>query len=173
MSLMKLPTVLKAFDLWINNESYAGSCTKVKLPDLKRKFEEMQSGGLTRAIQIDVGSDLMSLEFEMAGLDVSLLKDYASNSIDGVYLAFMGSLESDDAFTASALEVHVWGRYESLAFGEQAAGTLGATAATLNVDRIKIISNNNVLLEDDPRSMKMIVNGVDQYEKRRKALGRL
>ena len=85
---MAMPKVLKNFNVFNDGQTYIGTVEKIKLPDLKRKTEDLRAGGMNGPVKIDMGSDGLSCEHEYAGFVSQVFSQWAIAKIDGVLLRF-------------------------------------------------------------------------------------
>jgi len=168
---MALPRVLKHFNIFNDGNSYLNEATEITLPQLQRKMEEFQSGGMDMPIKTDMGGEAMTLEFTCGGLMEDALRQFGSQSHDAVGLRFAGSYQRDDGTATSAVEVTVRGRHSLIDMGSAKKGDAGAFKVTTELSYYKLAIDNDDVIEVDVLNMKMIVNGTDLMEEHRTAIG--
>ncbi len=119
-----IPQVLKNFNLFVNENSYAGRVEAVTLPKLSIKTEEFFNGGLDAPIQLDMGMEKLECSMTLSEYDTEVIKcfglsDAANNgsyyfqNIGSSYgkgnykntgvvsLKLLGALVEEDALTAA------------------------------------------------------------------------
>lgn len=168
---MALPSILKAFNVFYNGESYMGEASEIELPKLTRKTEEYRSGGMTAPIEIDMGNDKLELTHTYSGFMRGILSDWGVTSVGGVMLRFAGSYEADDTGTSTAVEVVVRGRHKEIDMGKAKAGDKTEFKVVTAVSYYKLVVDGVTLIEIDPLNCIETVNGNDRTAARRLAMG--
>lgn len=168
---MALPRVLKNFNVFNDGQTYIGVAEKIKLPDLKRKMEDLRAAGMNGPVKIDMGSEGLSTEHEYAGFVSQVFKQWGITRVDGVLLRFAGALQQDDTGAVTAVEVVMRGRHEEIAMPDGEAGKKGNFKCKTALSYYKYSENGQVLVEIDLANMVEIVNGVDMLAEQRRAIG--
>ncbi|NRA20742.1 MAG: phage major tail tube protein [Oceanospirillaceae bacterium] len=168
---MALPRKLKFFNLFNEGESYLGQVNEVTLPNLTRKMEDWQGGGMNAPIKADQGMEALTLEFTCGGIMVDVFKQFGITQHDGVKLRFAGSYQRDDGSNTSAVEVFVRGRHSSIDTGNAKQGEASEFKVTSELSYYKLVVDNQTIIEIDIINMIEIVDGVDRLKDHRKALG--
>lgn len=168
---MALPSILKAFNVFYNGDSYLGEVSEIQLPKLSRKVEEYRSSGMTAPVVIDMGSDKLEISHTYSGFMRDILADWGVTAVGGVMLRFAGSYEADDTGTSTAVEIVVRGRHKELDMGKAKAGDKTEFKVLTSVSYYKVIVDGVTLIEMDPLNCVEIVDGVDRTAERRLALG--
>lgn len=163
----------KLKDMMIFNEGadYAGQATSLTLPKLTRKLEEFRGAGMDSAVKIDMGGEAMEAEWVCAGPMRDVLSQYGIMDLSGVQLRFVGNYQDDDSGAFDTVEVVMRGRHEEIDMGEAKPGEAGEFKVKTALAYYKLIWNGATLIEVDPLSMVLVVNGVDRLLERRQALG--
>ena len=168
---MAMPRVLKNFNVFNDGQTYIGVVEKIKLPDLKRKMEDLRAGGMKGPVKIDMGGDALSVDHEYAGFVSQIFQQWAITKIDGVMLRFAGAAQQDDTGATTAIEVVMRGRHEEINPPEAEAGKKASFKVKSTLTYFKYSENGNTLVEIDLVNMVEIVNGVDRLAEQRKAIG--
>lgn len=158
---MALPHVLYRFNTFINGESYLGQTEELELPKLSRKMEDFQSGGMGGPVKIDMGNEPMEASLKFGGLVRRALSHYASPTVDGVQLRWVGAYKSDTSPVPLAVEVTMRGRFQEIDFGTQKAGDKSEQKSKFPVSYYKLVINGQTVIEIDQVAGVTIVDGVD------------
>lgn len=162
-----LPRLVKDLVCTIDGVGYAGKAT-AKLPELARKMEEYRSGGMSGAIEIDLGQEKMEMEVTIDGHDMDVLKHYGAYGVSALGFRFNGSVEMDDlAGTSTAIEILCRGRINKIDMGEKKPGEKDSTTLSLSLASYKFVEDNCTIIEIDNANNILFVNGQDLLEKRR------
>ena len=167
---MRLPMTLKNFELYINADPIGRTVEKVKLPSTAKKFVEINTGGLTRPLEIPVGFEsTMEVTFSTKGIDIPMLLPQGCG-LGATRLQFRGLLQDpatceDVPFTANftgALQ------YEPEDFEK---GELSGGEATLKAITAEYVLNGKTIYEERVLDNVLIVDGVDLKASENAALG--
>lgn len=167
---MRLPKTLKNYELYINADPIGRIVEKVKLPSTGKKFVEINTGGLTRPLEIPVGFESsMEVTFTVQGYDIPLLLPQ-SCGLGATRLQFRGVLQDPGtceeipffAFFTGALQ------YDPEDFEK---GELGGGEAMLKAITAEYILNGKQIYEERVLDNVLIVNGVDLKAAENAALG--
>lgn len=172
MMNIELPRILRGFDLYLNGRNLAGTCDKFTLPKNSPKLEELNAGGLSRPLKVNVGFDAdWSLAFSKNGLDLSLLSE-GGCTVDGQEVMLLGSLADGDSCDEKQIKLYFWGQIEEVDQGDVENNALAKNEVKIACARIQYFIDNKEVYFEDTINMIRRVNGVDQLEKRRKNLRR-
>jgi uncharacterized protein len=166
-----LPHTLKNLMLFADGDSYQGQVAKLTPPELTRKTEEFRAAGMDGPVEIDLGQEAMSMEWEAAGILDALFDHYGAPVHDAGQLRLRGSYESDENGSVRAVEIVLRGRHKVVALGEWTPGENNRISVTTAVSYLKISIDSAEKLEIDQAGMVFRVNGSDRLAARRAALG--
>lgn len=167
---MRLPKVLKNFELYINADPIGRTVENVKLPSTSKKYVEINTGGLSRPLEVPVGFEsIMEVTFATKGIDIPMLLPQ-SCGLGDVRLQFKGFLADpatceDIPFTANFTGSLVFDP-EALQKSEMTGGE-----ATLKAITAEYIVNGTTVYEERVLDNVLIVNGVDLKAAENAALG--
>lgn len=168
---MGLPRILKNMNFYNEGFAYGGEAKTVTLPTLTRKMEEYRGGGMGGPVQIDMGMEAMELTATFGGPVRDVLRQWGTPTVDGVYLRFSGSYQSDDSSAVDTIEIIVRGRYSEIEMGDQEVGEVGESKITMALAYYKLVWNGRTEIEIDPINMVEIVGGVDRSAELRSSIG--
>lgn len=166
-----LPKKLKNFNLFGDGNNWQGQVPTLTLPELGRNMEEYRGGGMDGPVEIDMGQNLIELQWTAAGMIADIFNDYGTPIHDASLLRFTGSYESDETGEVMATEVVVRGRHKTIAMGDVEAGGQNQIQTTTTCSYYKLTVGGTELIEIDLPGMVFKVRGVDRLAERRTALG--
>lgn len=165
---MKIPQVLKKFNLIVDGRGQAGVCETVKLPDLAIKTEELMAGGLDVPISVDMGMETLEGGFTMHEWNPDLFRLFGVQDQAAVQLTFRGILKDDT--NSVPVVVKMQGMYKTLNMGEATAGEVPKLEATLPLRFYSLEIGGRELIYIDVPNMVRRINGVDVLAADRAAL---
>lgn len=167
-----LPKTPKAFNLFLDGESWAGLVTEVVLPKITRKTEEYRGGGMTGPIEMDLGHEKLEFEFTLQEYRSDIVKKWGECAADGVPMRLLAGAKRDGGdCEVDTIEIIVRGRPRELDFGTLKPGDLTGLKVPFACTYYKYVLNGETLVELDPVNMIERIGGVDRYEKLRTAIG--
>jgi P2 family phage contractile tail tube protein len=168
---MALPRKLKNFNLFNDGTSYLGQVESITLPKLTRKMEEWRGGGMDSPVEVDLGGEVITLEWTAGGVLKSALAQYGVTDAGGNLLRFAGAYQRDDTGDVDAVEIVVRGRHKEIDFGDAKTGESTQHKYTTTCAYYKLSVNGVVLIEIDPINFIFVVDGQDRLAAQRFALG--
>lgn len=168
---MALPSKLKNFNLFNNGNNYLGKVSEITLPKLTRKVEEWRAGGMDTGVEIDMGGELLIIEWTAGGLMQDALSQFGAVTADANPLRFAGAYQRDDDGGVDAVEVIVRGRHKEIDMGTAKPGDTTAHKFTTTCSYYRLDINGTTVIEIDALAMVFNVNGVDRLAEQRRALG--
>lgn len=168
---MALPSKLKNLNLFNDGNNYLGQVPDVTLPKLTRKMEEIRHGGMDSPVEVDMGGELIVLEWTAGGLLESALSQFGATSATAAGLRFAGAYQRDDDGGVDAVEVIVRGRHKEIDLGTAKPGDTTAHKYTTTCAYYRLDINGNTVIEIDPLNFIFTVDGVDRLAEQRRALG--
>lgn len=168
---MALPSVLKNYNVFNEGVSHIGQVEEVKLPDLKRKMEKFRGGGMDGEVSIDLGQEPLELEATYGGIMEEILKQYGCVGVAGKMIRFAGAYQQDDTCAVKAVEVIVRGRHEEISLGSAKGGDKNKFVVKSALSYYKLSIDSKEVIEIDLLNFIFKVDGKDQLEAQRKAIG--
>ena len=92
---MKMPRILKGFNLFVDGENQYGIVVDVTRPKIARKTEDYTPGGAMGEMTIVHGFEKLELEITSKGYDADMLRSMSS-SINGKLIRYQGALQQED-----------------------------------------------------------------------------
>lgn len=167
-----LPKTAKNFNLFREGDNWGASVSEVGLPKLTRKREDYRGAGMAGAVKIDLGYELGQLEITMKEYHPDLIKDWGECGVDGVQLRLLAGAQRDNSdCDTDAIDIVFRGRPAELDFGTLKPGELTDMKVPYDLNYYKYTVNGKTLIEIDTINMIQKIDGVDVYEKMRKAIG--
>jgi len=154
--------ILKNFNLFLNNDSWAGKTSKVTLPELKIKTEEYTMGGLDTPLTLDMGIEAMQCEVSMTDFDPVILKEFGVLESASDYKA---DVKLKGATVKSGkvhpVLVEMKGMWTSVNMGEWEAGAHASITMTLAVHYYKYTVDGTPVYEIDVWDCTRKIGGSD------------
>lgn len=166
-----LPRSLKGFSVFVNGNDFAGIIVEGNLPKLVRKMEEYWSGGMTGALDIDLGHEKLETELTIGEFNELVFNDWGTCDAVGTKLRLMASLERDDSgCQVTPFEIVMHGRWAELEGGMK-MGDLTEFTNKFSIGYLKITSDGTELIEIDVAKNILKSGGIDRTAARRAAIG--
>ncbi|UNM96067.1 phage major tail tube protein [Ignatzschineria rhizosphaerae] len=167
---MRLPGVLKNFELFLNADPIGRTVEEVTLPSTAKEYVEIKTGGMTRPLKIPVGFEgSMEVKFTTKGIDIQTLIPQGCG-LGNIRLQFKGAIEDPATCDLIPFTANFTGSLEndpeSLKKGDLSGGEV-----TLNAITAEYIWNNEVIYVERVLDNVLIVNGVDLKAEENAALG--
>jgi P2 family phage contractile tail tube protein len=165
-----IPSVLKAFSLFVDGTNYAGKAD-VKPPDLGLVTEDYAAGGMSARIKLDMGLvESMDAGFTLYDYEPAVLKQFGLINGNAVSVVFRGAKASDDG-TVTKIVITCRGQIQMANMGEWAAGSKTSLDCTLNCRSYKLEIGGETVIDIDAELMTRFIGGVDQMAALRGAIG--
>lgn len=168
---MSLPRKLKNFNLFNAGRNYQGEVPEITLPKLTKKMEEYRAGGMDAPIDIDLGTEKLTMEWTCGGYVKHAIGQFGALKHDGIILRFAGALQADDVEKTIPVEIVARGRHSEIDFGNAKAGDDTNVKINSSLSYYKLSIDGELVIEIDIINMVMIVDGKDQLQDVRMALG--
>jgi P2 family phage contractile tail tube protein len=157
--------------LFLDGVGFAGRVTELTLPALSIQTEEYRAGGLDAPIAIDMGMEALTCSFTLAEYDTDMLKMFGLYDQNSVVLTARGALQRNGDTAAVAVVCNLTGSITNFDPGAFEAGSVTEAGFEMAVRYYKLTIASEALIEIDVENMKRIVNGTDQLESLRDAMG--
>lgn len=166
-----LPRTLRNFSLFLDGVGFAGRVTELTLPTISIQTEEYRAGGLDAPMAIDMGMEALSASFTLSEYDTDMLKMVGLYDQNAVSLTARGALQRNGDTDAVAIVCNLTGSINSFDPGAFEAGSLTEASFEMAVRYYKLEIATEVLMEIDVENMTRVINGTDQLESLRTAMG--
>ena len=162
--------VLRNFTLQVDGRGYVGRCSEVTPPKLTIKTEEWRSGGMDAPGDVDLGLEPLRAEWMLDAVDADILAQWGLVGVGATAVALRGALQSEDGTVRPAL-LEMTGKITGIDWGKWKAGEKAQKTCQLTARKYKCTIDGRVLHDIDIDAMIRIIDGVDQLEGQRAALG--
>jgi len=164
-----IPKVLKGFNLFVDGRGYAGRVEEVTLPKLTIKTDELKVGGMDVPIELDMGMDKLECDLTVSEYDAEIIKMFGLGNGAQVPLTLRGGLDDESGVTPVVITLR--GAWRSLDFGSWKSGDKAPLKVSVALRYYRLEIGGKELVEIDPINMVRKIDGKDQLEAMRGALG--
>ena len=165
-----LDDILRNMSLFVDGTGYAGNVEELTLPKLTMKTEEFRAGGMDAPVEQSLGMEKLECDFTLNSFDKKILTLFGLSPGNNTKLTARGAIESDNG-TQTAVVVNLEGMVKELDYGTWKPGEKATQKAMVALRYYKLTHGDTLVHEIDIPNFKRIINGVDQLEATRKALG--
>jgi P2 family phage contractile tail tube protein len=168
--MAQIPRVLKNFNLFVDGRGLAGIVSTLTLPKLTTKMEEYRGGGMDLPAEIDLGMEKLETSFELFEYEPNVLALYGLADGNATQLTARGALRRDGE-AAVPMIVNMTGVIKEHDPGDWKSGDTSAAKFSMALRFYKETVGGRVVHEIDVVNMIRKINGVDQLETIRNAIG--
>lgn len=162
--------VLKNYELSLDGYGFAGNLEEVQLPELSLKTDDFGGGGMDSSVAVEMGMEPLELTFTTTKKCADTLKLFGVAETRGFNCTVRAALEDLDG-TVTPVTVTTRGKVVTVTPSAWARGSKATDQYKVSLYYYKYVQGDNVIHEIDIPNMVRIVNGTDQLEAKRKALG--
>jgi P2 family phage contractile tail tube protein len=168
---MAIPSVLKAYSLFVDGRGYAGKAD-LQLPELSVTTEEYAAGGMSAKIKLDMGLvESIDCTFTLYEYNADILNQWGLVNGSAVALVARGAMQSDAGDDPIPIKVTMRGQIQMAGFGTWEAGAKTSLESTVNCRAYKLEVGGATVIEIDAERMIRVVGGNDQMAALRGAIG--
>ena len=164
-----VPKQVNQFNLFVDGVGFAGVLTELTLPTLEMTTEDHRAGGMDAPLEITMGMEKLELEFTIAEYNKDIMKHVGVPGVAGVQLTAKGSQRRGQEVIS--ITVNMSGQFRKFEPGTWKAGDTTETKFEAVLAYYKYTEDADPIYEIDVLNMKRIIDGVDQLEAERAALG--
>lgn len=168
---MALARKLKNMNLFQNGGGMLGVVSEVTLPKLTIKTESSRYAGMLGEVDFNQGVDKLELTYKVGGMTLATLQNFGSARLGVDQHRWVGAVQDNSTGAVSVVEVVTRGNHNEVDFGTSKVGEGGETSFMVSCTYYKLTVDGVDLIEIDKISGKLVVNGVDQTEAIRNAIG--
>lgn len=168
--MAQIPRVLKNFSLFVDGRGLAGTISTLTLPTLTTKMEEFRGGGMDAPVDIDMGMEKLETSFELFDYDENILSLYGLADGAATQVTARGALRRDGE-PAVPMVVNMTGVLKEMDPGDWVAGDQTSMTMSMSLRYLKMTIGSRVAVEIDKVNMIRRINGQDQLETIRTAIG--
>ena len=164
-----IPKILKNFNLFVDGRGYVGLIEDITLPKLSATMTELQSGGMDVPLDVEMGMDKLECSFNLFEYDVNVIKQFGLGNGAQVPLTLKGAM--DDEEKVIPIVITIKGAWKELDFGNWKAGDNPKLGVTVSLRYYKLEIDGKPMVEIDVANMIRKIDGKDQLESTRSAIG--
>lgn len=164
-----IPKVLKNFNLFVDGKGYAGLVEDLTLPKLSLKMDDLYTGGMDAPIDLEMGMDKLECDFSLCEYNTDVIKQFGLRDGAQVSLTLRGGL--DDETGVTPVVVALTGAWKDLDLGSWKAGDKASLKVSVTLRYYKLTIGTDELVEVDVQNMIRKIDGVDQLQSMRDAIG--
>lgn len=168
--MAQIPRVLKNFSLFVDGRGLAGTVSTLTLPTITTKMEEFRGGGMDAPVEIDMGMEILETSFELFDYEENVLSLYGLANGSATQVTARGALRRDGE-AAVPMVVNMTGVIKEMDPGDWQAGEQTSMTCSMALRYLKITIGGREVIEVDKVNMIRRINGVDQLETIRQAIG--
>lgn len=164
-----LPRFLRNFTAFVDGVGQAGKVDELTLPNLDLLTEEHRAGGMDAPVDVDMGMQLLTCGMVLSSYEAENFRAYgALNS--GVSLVVRGAIQRQGEAAQSVI-IRMTGSGKTIDRGSWTAGSKATKNITYTLTKYSETVNGVEVVHIDVENMIRRINGVDQLESIRRALG--
>jgi P2 family phage contractile tail tube protein len=163
----KLPRQLKAFNAYIDGESFAGRVDTATLPALAFLLEDHRAGGMDAPIKLELGMEAMTATLVVSDYSPEIMARLATPETP---LTLRGAVQSQGG-AVEAVVVNMRGMIPNLEFSEWSPGTKSTKTITFELSYFRFRQADVELVEIDIINSIRRIGGFDQLAALRNAIG--
>ncbi len=167
---IQFPKVLKNMNLFVDGRGYAGRIDEIELPKLTLKTEEHRAGGMDLPVEIDLGMEKLEATLTLSDYDPELFKLYGLVDNDSIAITVRGAIQAQGD-TAKPVVIGMRGGWKELDSGSWKPGDKSTVKIAVIANYYKLSIDGEELIEVDAINLVRKVNGTDQMEAIRSAIG--
>lgn len=167
---MPIAKLRKEINLFVDGRGYAGRVTEFDPPKLSVKTEEHRAGGMDAPLEIDMGLEKLECMLTLADFDADALKSFGLIG-DSVAVSLRGAQQDRKTGATEALVYQLRGRFREVDPGTWKPGEASPLKLTAALEYYKLEVGGETIHEIDVINMVRVIDGTDQMEAMRQALG--
>lgn len=164
-----LPRKLKNFTAFVDAKGYAGRVSEIELPKLTLKTEEFRAGGMDAPVEIDMGMEKIEASITFSEYDEEIFRHFGLTAGNGVGLTLRGARQNSTG--TDEIIINLTGIFKELDSGSWKSGDETTLKASVACTYYKLTIAGSELIEINTVGMVRKINGEDQLQEQRVALG--
>jgi P2 family phage contractile tail tube protein len=158
--MIQLPRVIRKYNIYFEDDGWAGICSEVELPDLQIKSEDFRGGGMDMAIPIDMGMEIPELGFTMEEHSASILGKFGKADVIGRFAA----AQSNGNGSAVAYRVEFTGAFQQATLGTVSPGDKSPMKGTIKCRKLVITQGGAEIAYIDVLEVIRRIGGTDYLQ---------
>lgn len=168
---IQFPRVLKNLNLFVDGQGYAGRIDEITLPKLTIQTEEHRGGGMDLPVELDMGMAALTGQATVSDIDPALFASFGLLSSEGQPITVRGGTQAQGNPAVTPVTVNMRGSWKEIDFGGWKPGAKAPLTLAYTLTYYKLTIDGTELIEIDAINMIRKINGTDQLEAMRTALG--
>lgn len=163
--------IIQNISLFVDGRGYAGVVAEFTPPKLMPKLMEYAAGGISAPVDVAMAAhEKLEADLTLKAFDPDVLKLF--NVVQGAEVPFImrGAVQDGDG-TTHAVEITTRGLIKEYDQGTWKAAEEVTLKLGLTLTYYKLVRDGATLIELDPLNMVAVIDGTDQLEAQRAALG--
>ena len=167
---VQIPKVLRAFNVNIEGQGYAGKAIEIKLPNLEYKYEDHLAAGMDHPWPIDLAQEKMEMELTFAEVNADLKKLVGIFNGCKTKIMCWGAINDGTSPEAQNVTIIAEGVFSKHEHTSWKSGEKTEEKYTFRPVFYKETVDGSDTTEVDTENFKRLVGGTDQLESIRAAI---
>ncbi|RJF81134.1 phage major tail tube protein [Azospirillum cavernae] len=167
---IQFPRVLKNMNLFIDGRGYAGRVDELTLPKLTLQTEDHRAGGMDAPVDLELGMEKLEAAMTVSDFDPDIFKSFGLLDSAALPVTVRGAFQAQGG-TVQAVTVNLRGGWKEIDLGTWKPGDKSALSLAFTGFYYKLTVDGGDLIEIDVINMKRVIDGKDQLEAQRTAIG--
>lgn len=163
--------IIRDYTLFVDGNLFDGDVYQVTLPKLKKKTEEYRGGAMDFPVDVVLGYEKLTFEFNLSCHSDIILATYGLLQGEQKVFTIYGQLIQYGNSTPKGLKLDFHGMITEYDQGDIEPGKKVTAKISVSCDYYKHVIGGQVVHEIDVMNKKYVVNGVDKNEGARTLLG--
>ncbi len=163
-------SILREFSLFVDGRGYVGKVPELTPPKLTLKTEEYRAGGMAAPVDIDMGLEKLTCEFTLSEYNPEIFALFGLADGNAVQITFRGAIRDEGGKDIPVL-IAVRGLFTEIDVGSWQAASKIEKKCKVSCRYYRLEMDGKEIHEIDAVNMIQKVNGVDQLESVRNAIG--
>jgi P2 family phage contractile tail tube protein len=165
-----IPQILTNTNLFVDGVSFSGDVPSLTLPKLTQKMDDYRGGGMAGPIELPTGLEKLEALFSTNGVRREALKFFGLSDRTACNAVFRGSFKGLKGKVTPVIAT-LRGGLKEVDLGDWKAGDKAEIKHSMAVTYYKLEVEGRVIYEIDMVNMVQVIDGVDQLQEERSALG--
>lgn len=165
-----IPQILTNTNLFVDGVSFSGDVPSLTLPKLTMKMDDYRGGGMAGSIELPLGLEKLEASFSTNGVRRESLKFFGLSDRTACNAVFRGSFKGLKGKVTPVIAT-LRGGLKEVDLGDWKAGDKAEIKHSMAVTYYKLEVEGRVVYEIDMVNMVQVIDGVDQLQEERAALG--
>jgi P2 family phage contractile tail tube protein len=165
--------VLKGFNLFVDGRGYLGEVMELTPGNLSLILEDFRPGGFDMALPVDYGMEPIEVNFTLSHWHPEIVALFGQYGNTRTAITFKGAYQLANGGSADVQPVNIYvrGIISAVEPENWVAGQNAPIAYTARASYYRLNIGGQDVLEVDIENARRVVNGVDQLEAMRNAIG--